>query len=67
MPVSPLERYRELEQLRWLEHGRRVRVLVTDRRPGGIDTPESYAAFVARYRRKGEKGQTPRKGLHARQ
>jgi 3-deoxy-manno-octulosonate cytidylyltransferase (CMP-KDO synthetase) len=50
--ASPLEHTEKLEQLRWLEHGRRVRVLVTDRRPGGIDTPESYAAFVARDRRR---------------
>lgn len=50
MPPSPLERTERLEQLRWLEHGRRMRVLVTDQRPGGIDTPEDYAAFVRRYR-----------------
>ena len=49
MPVSPLEETEKLEQLRWLEAGRRMRVIVTDRRPGGIDTPESYAAFVRRY------------------
>jgi 3-deoxy-manno-octulosonate cytidylyltransferase (CMP-KDO synthetase) len=71
MPMSPLEQTEKLEQLRWLEHGRRVRVLVTDRRPGGIDTPESYAAFVARYRQKGSdpaSGKRPgaRKGFHAR-
>jgi len=51
MPQTPLERTEKLEQLRWLENGRRMRVLVTDHRPGGIDTPESYAAFVDRYRR----------------
>jgi 3-deoxy-manno-octulosonate cytidylyltransferase (CMP-KDO synthetase) len=50
MPETPLERTEKLEQLRWLEHGRRMRVLVTDRRPAGVDTPESYAAFVARCR-----------------
>ena len=48
MPQTPLEMTEKLEQLRWLEHGRRMRVLVTDQRPAGIDTPESYAAFVAR-------------------
>jgi 3-deoxy-manno-octulosonate cytidylyltransferase (CMP-KDO synthetase) len=51
MPQTPLERTEKLEQLRWLEHGRRMRVLVTDRRPAGVDTPEDYAAFVARYRK----------------
>jgi 3-deoxy-manno-octulosonate cytidylyltransferase (CMP-KDO synthetase) len=48
MPETPLEMTEKLEQLRWLERGRRMRVLVTDQRPAGIDTPESYAAFVAR-------------------
>ena len=52
MPQTPLERTEKLEQLRWLEHGRAMRVLVTDRRPAGIDTPEDYAAFVARYKRR---------------
>ena len=51
MPQTPLEVTEKLEQLRWLENGRRMRVIVTDSRPGGIDTPESYAAFVARYRK----------------
>ena len=51
MPQTPLERTERLEQLRWLENGRRMRVLVTQQRPCGVDTPESYAAFVARYRR----------------
>ena len=55
MPQTPLELTERLEQLRWLEHGRRIRVLVTDYRPVGVDTPEDYAAFVSRYgkRRKG--------------
>jgi 3-deoxy-manno-octulosonate cytidylyltransferase (CMP-KDO synthetase) len=48
MPQTPLEMTEKLEQLRWLERGRRMRVLVTDQRPAGVDTPESYAAFVAR-------------------
>ena len=51
MPQTPLELTERLEQLRWLENGRRIRVLVTQQRPCGVDTPESYAAFVARYRR----------------
>jgi len=50
LPSSPLERTERLEQLRWLEDGRRMFVLVTGQRPGGVDTPESYAAFVRRYR-----------------
>jgi 3-deoxy-manno-octulosonate cytidylyltransferase (CMP-KDO synthetase) len=51
MPQTPLELTEKLEQLRWLENGRRMRVLVTGQRLAGIDTPESYAAFVARCRR----------------
>jgi len=50
MPQTPLERTERLEQLRWLESGRRMRVLVTDQRPGGVDTPDDYAAFVRRWR-----------------
>jgi len=52
MAPTPLEQTEKLEQLRWLENGRRMRVLVTDRRPAGIDTPDDYAAFVARYKRR---------------
>jgi 3-deoxy-manno-octulosonate cytidylyltransferase (CMP-KDO synthetase) len=51
MPQTPLERTERLEQLRWLEQGRRIRVLVTDHRPAGVDTPEDYAAFVERRRK----------------
>ena len=43
----------DLEQLRWLESGGRMRVLITDRAPHGIDTPEEYAAFVERCRSEG--------------
>jgi 3-deoxy-manno-octulosonate cytidylyltransferase (CMP-KDO synthetase) len=60
MAPTPLEQTEKLEQLRWLENGRRMRVLVTDRRPAGIDSPEDYAAFVARYKKgsyRGERGE----------
>ena len=50
---SPAERAENLEQLRWLESGGRMRVLVTDCAPHGIDTPEDYAAFVERCRTRG--------------
>ncbi|UCE61234.1 MAG: 3-deoxy-manno-octulosonate cytidylyltransferase [Phycisphaerales bacterium] len=43
-----LEEAESLEQLRWLEHGIPVLVLVVDRAYVGIDTPEDYAAFVSR-------------------
>lgn len=45
---TPLERAEKLEQLRALEHGWRIRVLVGRRAPAGIDTPEDYEAFVRR-------------------
>jgi 3-deoxy-manno-octulosonate cytidylyltransferase (CMP-KDO synthetase) len=56
LPPSPLERTERLEQLRWLEAGRRMRVLVTEHRPAGVDTPADYAAFVARRRERGAGG-----------
>ncbi len=48
MPPSSLEEAESLEQLRWLEHGRSVFVLIVDPQAPGIDTPEDYAAFVRR-------------------
>jgi 3-deoxy-manno-octulosonate cytidylyltransferase (CMP-KDO synthetase) len=48
LPVGPLERVENLEQLRWLEAGNRIRVLDTSHVPLGIDTREDYDAFVAR-------------------
>ena len=40
LPPSPLEIAESLEQLRWLEHGFRIRVKVTPHETIGIDTPE---------------------------
>lgn len=45
---TPLERAEKLEQLRALENGWKIRVVTGRRAPPGIDTPEDYAAFVAR-------------------
>jgi 3-deoxy-manno-octulosonate cytidylyltransferase (CMP-KDO synthetase) len=51
LPESPLENTEQLEQLRVLYHGRRIAVAVLDiATSGGIDTPEQYEAFVARWR-----------------
>ena len=41
---APLEKLEKLEQLRALEHGEKIRVLMTKRTGPGIDTPEDAAA-----------------------
>ncbi|MBI5362923.1 MAG: hypothetical protein HZA53_07065 [Planctomycetes bacterium] len=43
------------EQLRWLEAGRRMRVLDAERVPEGIDTPDDYERFVARWTARGDR------------
>lgn len=50
LPASRLETIEKLEQLRALESGARIACAVVDPLPEGIDTAESYAAFVARCR-----------------
>lgn len=40
LPPTPLEQAERLEQLRALEHGHRIRVVQTDYRAVGVDTPE---------------------------
>jgi 3-deoxy-manno-octulosonate cytidylyltransferase (CMP-KDO synthetase) len=49
-PVGRLEDVEKLEQLRVLENGVSIMVAVTERANRGIDTPDDYAAFVARQR-----------------
>jgi len=48
LPRGDLERRESLEQLRWLEAGRRMRVVEVDRAPPGIDTRADYEAFLGR-------------------
>ena len=48
LPQTPLEKAEKLEQLRALEHGWTIRVVMGRRAPPGIDTPEDYASFVRR-------------------
>jgi 3-deoxy-manno-octulosonate cytidylyltransferase (CMP-KDO synthetase) len=49
LPPSPLEEIEKLEQLRALSAGHRIACAVVEGVPEGIDTPEGYAAFVARF------------------
>lgn len=48
---TPLEQAERLEQLRALEHGHDIAVAIHATHHHGIDTPEQYEAFVARYAR----------------
>lgn len=50
LPPTDLERTEQLEQLRVLAHGHAIAVALGEARlHAGIDTPEQYEAFVARY------------------
>lgn len=49
LPPSPLEGWEKLEQLRALEDGARIGVVEVPHSAPGIDTPEDYAQFVARW------------------
>lgn len=55
LPPSRLEQLEKLEQLRALEAGALIQVGIVDHRAVGIDTPEDYAAFVARQSAKGQR------------
>ncbi|MGH7213168.1 MAG: 3-deoxy-manno-octulosonate cytidylyltransferase [Tepidisphaeraceae bacterium] len=48
---TALELTEKLEQLRALEHGCSMHVLKVTRAAHGIDTPQQYAAFVARWKK----------------
>jgi len=52
LPPTRLEVQERLEQMRAIEHGYRIAVALVDRAAVGIDTPDDYAAFVARYNKK---------------
>lgn len=56
MTPTPLERTEHLEQLRVLEHGRSIQVVIADARHHGIDTPEQYNEFVRRWQAAAQAG-----------
>lgn len=56
LPRGALEKRESLEQLRWLEAGRKLRVVDARRAPRGIDTPEDYRDFVRREARGADGG-----------
>lgn len=54
LPETPCERMEKLEQLRAIEHGHRIAVARVQPCHPGIDTPEQYDDFVARWRAGGK-------------
>jgi len=52
LPQTPLEKIEKLEQLRAIENGYPILVGKVEHTCDGIDTPEQYAAFVKRYKKK---------------
>ena len=54
LPPSELEECESLEQLRWLEHGERMRVRTARTLSRGIDTRKDYDDFVAREATRGK-------------
>ena len=56
MPPSRLELLEKLEQLRVLEAGHSILVGLVDEPTFGIDTPEGYRAFVAKWKAEGGGG-----------
>jgi len=52
LPQSPLEKIEKLEQLRAIENGYEILVGKVEHTCDGIDTPEQYAEFVKRYKKR---------------
>lgn len=60
LPPGVLEQHESLEQLRWLEAGRKMRVVAASRAPQGIDTMQDFEEFSARVQARGARGARPK-------
>ena len=56
LPPTPLEQAEQLEQLRALEHGYPIAVVLAQVNHHGIDTPSQYEEFVKRWKSKNSLG-----------
>lgn len=63
LPQTESEKVNRLEQLRALENGFRIKVLITDKANYGIDTREDYDKFVKRIRPKDTENRKRKKHL----
>jgi 3-deoxy-manno-octulosonate cytidylyltransferase (CMP-KDO synthetase) len=52
LPVSSLEKAESLEQLRWLEHGYKIKCVITDFESLCVDSPQDVEAIIDRLKEK---------------
>ncbi|HYC39004.1 MAG TPA: 3-deoxy-manno-octulosonate cytidylyltransferase [Chitinophagaceae bacterium] len=51
LPASSLEKAESLEQLRWLQHGFKIKCIITNFQSLSVDTPEDVAPVIERLRK----------------